>query len=1164
MTCPECGSENEAGRKFCGECGSSLAAACPECGAQNAPGTKFCGECGASLGAARPVPAREQSAERRLVSVLFVDLVGFTAASEGRDAEETRELLTRYFELARTTVERYGGVVEKFIGDAVMALWGAPVAQEDDPERAVRAALDLVASVPQLDPALTARAGLLTGEAAVTMGAEGHGMVAGDLVNTASRIQSIADPGSVLVGDATKRAAEAAVTFEDAGSHELKGREEEVHLWRAMRVVAGTRGSLRAAGLEAPFVGRDRELRLVKELFHASGEESRAQLMLISGVAGIGKSRLAWEFEKYIDGLVQDVFWHRGRCLSYGDGVAYWALAEMVRMRCEIAEEDDADSARQKLRTALEEHVPDDEERRWVEPRLAHLLGLEEGAPGDSENLFSAWRILFERLSEQSPTVLVFEDLQWADAGLLDFVEYLLEWSRSHPLFVLALARPEFAEKRSAWAAKRSFTQLYLEPLLPAAMDELLTGLVPGLPDDLRARILERAEGVPLYAVETARMLLDRGLVERDGDVYRPTGPVEQLEVPESLHALVASRLDGLASEERRLVQDGAVLGKTFTKQGLSSLTGIPTDELEPLLSSLLRKEILSVQADPRSPERGQYAFLQDIVKRVAYDTLSLRERKAKHLAAARFLLAAGGEEDEFVEVVAAHYLDALKADRQADDADEIRRQARDMLIRAAERAASLAANAEAQRSFERAAELEDDPQAKAELVERAGLAAWTGVRPEEATRCFKEAISLFHETGAMHSAARVEAKLGEVSWSLGRLEESLSRMDEAFQLLAREEPNGDLATLAAQLGRFMFFIGDSDVALERTETALEISERLLLPDVMAEALITKGIALGVRGRRKEALALVRFGLETALENDKPSAALRASYNLADMLAQADRYDEAAATVRDGLSRSRRVGNRYWEMALLGQIYPFVVLGEWDEARSMIEQLPIDEWELHRHAFAGLLFVYAVIETNRGQFDRVTEILDLFASMADSADVQERGSYYAGQARLLLAQGRPQEALEAAEQTFGGRSDLGIVHESVKEAFVAACEAALALDDRKKLEELVGIVEGLGPGETTHFLRAQSARFRAHLAADAGEADRLFRGSLGLLQELTIPFSLAVVKVEYAELLSGQGRADEAAMLLAEARGTFEQLEATLLLERVGRVDPASRNEVLA
>src|SRR5215212_2774323 len=361
MTCPACGTENEAGRKFCGECGGPLSAPCPECGASNAPGTKFCGECGASL-LGRPAETPEYVAERRLVSVLFVDLVGFTAASEGRDAEDTRELLTRYFELARKTIERYGGGVEKFIGDAVMAIWGAPIAQEDDAERAVRAALDLVEAVPQLDPALQARAGLLTGEAAVTIGAEGHGMVAGDLVNTASRIQSVADGGAVLVGDATKRAAEAAVTFEDAGAHEVKGKAEPLHVWRALRVVAG-----------------------------------------------IGKSRLAWEFEKYVDGLAQDVFWHRGRCLSYGEGVAYWALAEMVRMRCEIAEDDDAETAREKLRVALAEHVPSEEERRWVEPRLAHLLGLEEGAPGDAENLFSAWRILFERLAEDAPTVLVFE-----------------------------------------------------------------------------------------------------------------------------------------------------------------------------------------------------------------------------------------------------------------------------------------------------------------------------------------------------------------------------------------------------------------------------------------------------------------------------------------------------------------------------------------------------------------------------------------------------------------------------------------------------------------------------------------------------------------------------------------------------------------------------------
>ena len=380
MICPTCSTENPESGKFCNGCGVSLLEACASCGTANAPSAKFCSECGvplqteASAVTQAAATAAPRVAERRVVSVLFVDLVGFTAASEERDAEETRELLTRYFEVARTTIGRYGGTVEKFIGDAVMAVWGAPIAQEDDAERAVRAALELAATVPGLDESLRARAGVLTGEAAVTVGAEGQGMVAGDLVNTASRIQSAAEPGEVLVGESTKRASEAAVSYADTGEHELKGKAEPTQLWRAVRVVAGAKGALRSTGLEGPFVGRDRELRLVKELFHGSGDEKRAQLVLVTGIAGIGKSRLAWEFEKYIDGLAGDTFWHRGRCLSYGEGVAYWALAEMVRMRCRIVEDEEPEAARAKLRLALEEYILDAEERAWVEPRLAHLL----------------------------------------------------------------------------------------------------------------------------------------------------------------------------------------------------------------------------------------------------------------------------------------------------------------------------------------------------------------------------------------------------------------------------------------------------------------------------------------------------------------------------------------------------------------------------------------------------------------------------------------------------------------------------------------------------------------------------------------------------------------------------------------------------------------------
>jgi class 3 adenylate cyclase/predicted ATPase len=1167
VVCSSCGSDNEPGRKFCGECGSSLARACPSCGSANTVTAKFCGECGTRLDEAdaattTPAPA---TAERRVVSVLFVDLVGFTAASETRDAEETRELLTRYFDLARTTIHRYGGTIEKFIGDAVMAVWGAPVAQEDDAERAVRAALELLAAVPALYPTLKARAGILSGEAAVTLGAEGQGMVAGDLVNTASRIQSAAEPGTVLVGEATKRASEAAVAYDDAGQHELKGKTEPVQLWRALRVVAGARGSLRSTGLEAPFVGRDRELRLVKEHFHASADEQRAQLVLVSGIAGIGKSRLAWEFEKYIDGLARDTFWHRGRCLSYGDGVAYWALAEMVRMRCRIVEDEEPDSASEKLRLALSEYILDAEERGWVEPRLAHLLGLEEGVPGDQENLFSAWRILFERLADEGPTVLVFEDLQWADAGLLDFLEYLLDWSRNHPLFILALARPEFAEKRPTWGAgKRSFSSIFLEPLAPEAMSDLLTGLVPGLPDELRSRILERAEGVPLYAVETVRMLLDRGLLAREENTYRLTSAVETLEVPETLHALVAARLDALTPDERRLVEDGAVLGKTFTKQGLTALTGRAEADLEPLLAGLLRKEILSVQADPRSPERGQYAFLQDIVKRVAYETLSRRDRKAKHLAAAEFLARLGGEEDEFVEVVAAHYVDALHAAPEAGDAAEIRAHARQMLVRAAERAASLAADAEAQRSFERAAALTDDRLVEAELYERAGVMARAGSRQDDASRCYERAIGLFAQSDASHAAARVEARLAEVMWDMGRLEDGLERMNRSFELLASEEPDADLAMLAAQVGRFMFFGGQRELAMTRIEAALEMAESILLPEVLAQALTTKGIILVSAGRRHEGVALLRVALDTAREHDKPSAALRASFNLADTLAQVDRFAEAADVVRTGLAQARRVGTRYWELSFLGQLYAFLALGEWEETLALYGQLPLDDWAASRQGFSAVPLVLATIFGNRGQLDDLERLLDRFEEMATSGDEQERSSYHSGVARFHLLRGDVGQALAVAEEAFASRATFGLGAEQIKEAFATAGEAAIRLGDMSKAGELVAFVDSLPPGTKNLSLDAYATRFRAHLAAqsDASEAEQHFSTSSALFRELAAPLPLAVVQTERAEALKRAGRTDEAAEPLAEARELFERLGATPWLARVDAVRAGSEVNV--
>ncbi len=424
------------------------------------------------------------------MTVLFADLVGFTSLAADRDSEAVRDLLSRYFDVAREVVERYGGTVEKFIGDAVMAVWGTPVAREGDAEWAVRAALDLLVAVRTLDSGadgrgLEARAGVLTGEAAVTLGATGQGMVAGDLVNTASRLQSVAPPGTVLVGEATQRAASSAIVFEAAGRAGPQGQD------RTRCPPGGPCGSSpsaagegRSEGLEAPFVGRDDELRLLKDFFHATSRERRARLLSVTGVAGIGKSRLAWEFLKYIDGVLETVWWHEGRSPALGEGVTFWALGEMVRRRAGLAETDDEATTRERVAATLLEFVPDETERRWIEPALLTLLGFGDAAARSRDELFASWRTFFERVATEFPAVLVFEDLHWADPGLLDFIDHLLEWSSNSPIYVITLSRPELLERRPGWGAgRRNFVALSLEPLTEAAMRELLAGLVPGLPE---------------------------------------------------------------------------------------------------------------------------------------------------------------------------------------------------------------------------------------------------------------------------------------------------------------------------------------------------------------------------------------------------------------------------------------------------------------------------------------------------------------------------------------------------------------------------------------------------------------------------------------------------------------------------------------------------------
>jgi class 3 adenylate cyclase/tetratricopeptide (TPR) repeat protein len=1157
MVCPSCGTQNREGRKFCAECGEALALPCPACGSPNEPGERFCGECGSAL-TATPTASVEVSsvaAERRLVSVLFADLVGFTTLSETRDAEDVRELLSRYFDTCRRIIGLYGGTVEKFIGDAVMAVWGAPVATEDDAERAVRAALDLVAAIAALgqevgEDGLRARAGVLTGEAAVTVGAEGEGMVAGDLVNTASRVQASADPGSVYVGESTRRATEQTVVYEEVGSFELKGKEEPAQLWRAHRVVSGLRGSLKSEGLEAPFVGRDRELRQIKDLFHASADERRAHLVSVTGIAGIGKSRLAWEFYKYFDGIAETVYWHRGRCLPYGEGVTYWALADMVRMRCRISEDDEPAAAAAKLRIALEEHIIDPEERSFVEPRLAHLLGLAEHHAREPQDLFAAWRLFFERLAETYPTVLAFEDMQWADTGLLDFVEYLLDWSRNHPLLVVTLARPELLERRPTWGAgQRSFTSIYLEPLSEDEMEELLTGLVPGLPETLRGQILARAEGVPLYAVETVRMLLDRGLLVQEGSTYRLTGEVQALEVPETLHALIAARLDGLTADERRLLEDAAVLGKTFRADILAALSGLDPEQVEPLLAALARKEVLGQQADPRSPEHGQYGFLQDLVRHVAYGTLSRHDRRSKHLAAAAQLEAAfAGEQEDVVEVIAAHYLDAYEALPEAPDASEIKQRAREMLARAGERAASLAAAGEARRYFEQACGLADDPLERAALLARAGLMANRTGDPEGSRALLEESIALFEAEGDTHAAARVSGLFGQLL-GFSHRDEALALMERAFQVISSDPPDEDLALLAAALSRAYWFVGDLERASERAELALDIAEAHGYPLPLAIGLRSKGAVAFSRNHVEESAALMRHTLTVALRHDLLDQAATAYFILSDGEFRVDRYREALAYLEEALAIARRLGSRPYEWADRAEAtYPLYMLGRWDEALAMLEE-PTAEQTQSGGVLHSLLTSLLEIHLQRGQLEEARRIFSLFQHLEGSSDMQDLSCYLGARASLRRAEGKFEDVLSDWDAAFEACRTLGHGQQSFKQAAVAALEAALALGDTARAREVIAAMEDAPPALQSPYLTAQAHRFRARLDGDVDEleaASRIFR-------ELELPFWLAVTLLEQGEAAIADGRLDEADPFVAEAREIFERLEATPWLERAGR-----------
>ena len=1154
MICGACGTNNRAGRKFCSECAAALSTACPACGSPNEPSEKFCGECatplvtGAASGATGPGPATPglqagspgTVAERRLVSVLFADLVGFTPFAEERDAEDVRDTLTKYFDIASEVITRYGGTVEKFIGDAVMAVWGAPVATENDAERSVRAALELVEAVRALGPSIQARAGVLTGEAAVTIGATNQGMVAGDLVNTAARLQSIAQPGTVLVGEPTMRAASGAIAFEEAGEQALKGKTSPVPAWRALRVVAEIGGRNRSDALEAPFVGRDDELRLLKDLFHATGREGKARLVSVIGPAGIGKSRLSWEFSKYSDGVVENVWWHVGRSPAYGEGITFWALGEMIRRRAGLVETDDEATTRAKIVETLTTHVPEEAERRWIEPALLTLLGIDAGGSIGSEQLFGAWRTFFERMAGTGTVTLVFEDLHWADTGTLDFIDHLLEWSRSSAIYVVTLARPELLEKRADWGAgKRNFSSLYLEPLSEASMRALLAGLVPGLPERAIASIVGRAGGIPLYAVETVRMLLADGKLAHEGDRYVPTGDLTDLAVPETLTALIASRLDSLAPEDRALVTDAAVLGQSFTPAGLAAVSGVAEDDLEPRLRALVRRELLVSETDPRSPERGQYAFVQALIREVAYNILAKKDRKVRHLAAARFFEALGSE--EMAGALATHYLAAHENAPPGAEADALAGQARIALKAAADRAIALGAHDQAVTFLRQAVEVTSEPVDEAELLERAADSASIAAHHDLAVGLLERTVTLRRAIGDRAAVAASLAALGRVLVWARHTDEALALLDAASEEFGDLHPDPGVLALQSWLAEALNQKDEHRRAIEITDRVLEAAEHGDFPTILASALVTKGRSLGSLGRLREGIGVLRAGEELARTAGEDEIVLRALISRGFHLGEIDAR-AALVVYRDGLALARKLGQRFMALAFANNIgFTSFLSGEWDEGVKVFQEAL--DGDLEPRDRVALLSNYIIILACRGE--PVEDLVhEMEALHADDADLGQRSMVADARGHVAWANGD----LGTARQEWLRLGALASVY--VAPSTYQAARGAIWERDVATVRSDLAAVDATGFHGA--IVETRRATLKAAIAALEGQtrvAHELYRDAIRRWHELGQPWDAALTALDMAHVLdSADSDVQEAG---AAAREVFVGLRAAPFIARL-------------
>jgi class 3 adenylate cyclase/tetratricopeptide (TPR) repeat protein len=1126
-------------------------AACPSCGHDNRDGAKFCEECASPLA----TPARPVAEERKVVSVLFCDLVGFTASSEQADPEDVDRMLSAYAEMARAQIEAYGGVVEKFIGDAVVGVFGVPAAHEDDPERAVRAGLRIVEGAEELrsvsgEP-LRLRVGINTGEALVRLGASaglGERLLSGDAINTASRIQSVAPEAGVAVGLSTYEATAPVFDYEELEPATLKGKAEPVRVFQATAARARFGTDLTRTH-NMPFVGREVDLALLKGIFDKAVASSSVQLVTVVGEPGLGKSRLVAELFSYIDSRPELTTWRQGRCLPYGEGITFWALGEILKAHTGILESDPPAVAQEKLAGVL----PDTDEREWFRQRLLPLLGIEATSSAEREELFTAWRRFLEQIAEAYPTVLVFEDLHWADEALLAFLEHLADLAEGVPLLLVGTARPELYERHPQFAAgMRNTTHITLAPLSQEETARLVSALLDTtvIPAELQQPILERAGGNPLYAEEFVRLLRDRDLLERVGSSWQLKEGA-YVPFPESVQALIAARLDTLEPEAKSLLADAAVIGKVFWAGAVAAMGEHEPESVVSTLRELSRKELVRPLRQSSMAGESEYAFWHVPARDVAYGQLPRASRAARHVAAAGWIESKAPERvEDLADVLAHHYTSALELARAAGDAEraaELEAPALRFLSLAGERALGLD-TAAALASFERALALTpaEHPR-RAEALARFGEAAFHAGRLAEAKDALEEAISAFQTAGDVREAARAMGTLGLV---LRRLADPgwAELPAAAVALLEPLQPDPELVSALTELAVAEVLQGRAEAGLGYAEQALTLAERLGLGRP-ARALGFRAMArcnLGDRGGLddfREAIVLATEagqGREVAILHNNLGYALESVEGPAASLA-VDRAGIAFAEAR-GLSEAA-------EGLTASTVDVLVATGEHKQALVLADELA-GELEASGNVsdLASVRAVQARILTLRGQAGVMADTLDWLVTTAREAgqvDATIIKLTAAALARAALGQDEQAAALVAEIEASPD------VRENMNYGanLPALSRTALALGNTQLAQRLA---TGLAP--TTSYREHALTTVNAALAEAHGDLEAAAEGYADAARRWQ---SFGVVP-EQAFALLGQGRClvqlgrtTEASTALQRAREIFLALQAAPALAEI-------------